>query len=468
MSGIGYDTTNHGLELIGVTSNVTLSSISGNQGTIDISTLKCGGTVIVLGPVAPYSIEGFTSKPAGFWFNFLGSIAEAGTLLNEDATATATNRIVGPHNEDMIGQGINATLFYGASRWHANTGNVALLVSSKTTATSTGDIGKLGGELSLVGDSMLLRNALDSARMRVTSDGLSLEARGVGDFVDVWAALGLRVASGLLGTSPGFIRVVEASASTPSVAAGEGMFWVRNDAPSVPMFTDDENTDWRISTHVVANLTARTDVTNSAAAQTLASYTMPANMPAGTTIRCDLGAPRRHGYRGHDHPRVPDKRNAAPGRERRPQHHERLHGRSDAQGVLHRARRLALRHAGVRHRLRRANDRQRNAGVGASSRVHRSPGECDERNGVDGSPGVQLRRRFGRRLQNPDRDHRKGCVRRTMIYIPRPKPFVVERTLLREGNLRVEVTRRIDDFDCASTITRTRRNGKETSFSIFP
>ena len=41
----------------------------------------------------------------------------------------------------------------------------------------------------------------------------------------------------------GFLQLVEESSSGPSVAAGRGMFWVRSDAPNVPMFTDDTNVD---------------------------------------------------------------------------------------------------------------------------------------------------------------------------------------------------------------------------------
>lgn len=44
------------------------------------------------------------------------------------------------------------------------------------------------------------------------------------------------------GSGP-FVRVSESSASTPSVGAGNGMYWVKNDAPSNPMFTDDTEVD---------------------------------------------------------------------------------------------------------------------------------------------------------------------------------------------------------------------------------
>lgn len=56
------------------------------------------------------------------------------------------------------------------------------------------------------------------------------------------------------GTAGGFLKLLESSASTPSVAAGFGMHWVRpadpwgGTAPSVPAFTDDTNVDHEVAT----------------------------------------------------------------------------------------------------------------------------------------------------------------------------------------------------------------------------
>ena len=43
--------------------------------------------------------------------------------------------------------------------------------------------------------------------------------------------------------SRGFLDITEQAASTPSMAAGHGLLWVRSDTPNVPMFTDDTNVD---------------------------------------------------------------------------------------------------------------------------------------------------------------------------------------------------------------------------------
>lgn len=59
-------------------------------------------------------------------------------------------------------------------------------------------------------------------------------------------ALSIQVDSS--GSVGGFLQCKEATASTPAVTAGYGMFWVLNDAPSVPMYTGDTNVDLRILT----------------------------------------------------------------------------------------------------------------------------------------------------------------------------------------------------------------------------
>lgn len=46
----------------------------------------------------------------------------------------------------------------------------------------------------------------------------------------------------------GFARFTEAAASTPVMAAGQGLFWVKNDTPNNPFFTDDTNADRQIAT----------------------------------------------------------------------------------------------------------------------------------------------------------------------------------------------------------------------------
>mgnify|MGYP001636530172 CR=1 FL=1 len=53
-------------------------------------------------------------------------------------------------------------------------------------------------------------------------------------------------ASTFVDLTNGFLRFQEQAASTPSMTAGKALFWVRNDTPNIPMFTDDGNVDFKL------------------------------------------------------------------------------------------------------------------------------------------------------------------------------------------------------------------------------
>lgn len=90
LSGDGTATLDH----IGSASRLVLSGSTGNLGTVDISTLLCGGSLFLSGVTGNWQIEGFSTKPAGFWFSLAaGNTAFTGQLLNEDATPTAALRL---------------------------------------------------------------------------------------------------------------------------------------------------------------------------------------------------------------------------------------------------------------------------------------------------------------------------------------------------------------------------------------
>jgi hypothetical protein len=105
------------LNYSGNTANVDISSPTGNQGTIDISALTCGGTVRALTPVADFQIEGFTAKTDGFWFVFWYNGLSTCTLFDEDVTATSTNRIRFPSNVNLVADLVYGILYYRDSRW---------------------------------------------------------------------------------------------------------------------------------------------------------------------------------------------------------------------------------------------------------------------------------------------------------------------------------------------------------------
>lgn len=89
----------------------------------------------------------------------------------------------------------------------------------------------------------------------VTTRFVSIVASGDDITLDTNADMNLnadmvRITSATAGANGGFLVIKESSASTPSMAAGDGMFWVQNTAPNVPMFTSDTNVDAEIITEL--------------------------------------------------------------------------------------------------------------------------------------------------------------------------------------------------------------------------
>jgi hypothetical protein len=222
-------------------SEIQLSSLTGNMGTIDISALTCGGSVRATSAAASaaWSVEGFTAKTEGFWFHFSSEtgVTNHCTLFNEDATATATNRLRLPASTDISSAGfLDGIFYYRDSRWSWISANPNQIAQNSTNyvrvsgggvpqvniATSTGDVTiAAGGEFTAAGDN------------------ISLDATNANGIVSITSASG---------AGGGALQITEQAASGATVNAGRGMLWVQNQAPSAPMFTDDTNVDREIAT----------------------------------------------------------------------------------------------------------------------------------------------------------------------------------------------------------------------------
>jgi hypothetical protein len=121
LAGAGLAYASGVLNYVGSTSVLTLTGITGNQGTVDVSTLRAGGTLFISAPTGDWSIEGFSgNNTQGFWFRlFVGSGAFVGTLFDEDATPTAVNRLRVIGGVDLIATRMQAYVHYNAAgtRW---------------------------------------------------------------------------------------------------------------------------------------------------------------------------------------------------------------------------------------------------------------------------------------------------------------------------------------------------------------
>ncbi len=140
------------LNYVGSTSLLRLTGVTGNLGTIDISTLECGGSLCIVAAAGNYQIEGFTStppKPEGFHFTLTASnTAVIATIFNEDSTASAADRIRCPNSEDFIGTNLQATVHAapadglpgGTNRWRFVAGASAPRYAVVDLVTTTGTI----------------------------------------------------------------------------------------------------------------------------------------------------------------------------------------------------------------------------------------------------------------------------------------------------------------------------------------
>jgi hypothetical protein len=157
-------------------------------------------------------------------------------------------------------------------------------ISGNSVLIDAGVIDVEGAEINLVtgttGDinldtlsniNLTAEDAIDIISTGDTTDNINLTANA--GRVDLTATQ-IRLNSS--GGAGGFLTFQEASASTPAVPAASGMFWVRNDTPSMPMFTDDTNVD-HVLIHVSGISTANSALTFSTSNITVTSVAVAAN-----------------------------------------------------------------------------------------------------------------------------------------------------------------------------------------------
>jgi hypothetical protein len=246
---------------------LTLSGISGNQGTVDVTSVGVGGSIFVSGPVADWQIEGFSvsgGNPQGYWFYLAcGNSAFRGTLFNEDTTPTGNNRIRCANAIDYTSEEMQAVIYYTGTRWMCTTG--AHLTQLQNAANNI-TVGATGNSSISVSNSI----SYTAAQHLFTSTNTTFDVNVNGCEIG--------------GTSP-YLVFNETATSTLSMSAGQGMIWVDDEAPTRLMFTNDENVDLPLNVHCVATKTTTTTVTSSTFASVI-SYTRPANADkVGTTYR---------------------------------------------------------------------------------------------------------------------------------------------------------------------------------------
>lgn len=125
------------VDLVGSTSNLNITPTAGALGTVDISTLLCGG-VLSFQSVTEATIDGFTAKTDGFFFfcHNRDAFTAAVIKLTEDNAATAANGIRTPDIRDLrLYKNDTVMLVYSNSRWRAVAWMPRLFLTGVDTVT---------------------------------------------------------------------------------------------------------------------------------------------------------------------------------------------------------------------------------------------------------------------------------------------------------------------------------------------
>ncbi len=101
---------------------------------------------------------------------------------------------------------------------------------------------RANGAFTLNGDAAITMQGVGQALLRSTAGVAGILADASSVSIVAGSGAVAMTASTFVSIN-NFLRFTEAAASTPSMSAGQGLFWVRNDAPNVPMFTDDTDVD---------------------------------------------------------------------------------------------------------------------------------------------------------------------------------------------------------------------------------
>lgn len=126
-AALSYDTATGAIDYVGEPNGISLGSITGAQGVVNIAALNCGGVVHHTAS-GNYDIDGFTAKSDGFWFEFVdrnvgGGVT--GTFNNNVGNTTTSIRPPGNVAFSTFTAGRVARFVYINNRWRPGVGATA-------------------------------------------------------------------------------------------------------------------------------------------------------------------------------------------------------------------------------------------------------------------------------------------------------------------------------------------------------
>jgi collagen triple helix repeat protein len=136
-----------------------------------------------------------------------------------------------------------------------------------------------------------LASGLGAGGIDLTGGDIAMNAAnagivGVSTTSMLLTAPALHLDSGAAGVNGGFLQIQESSASTPSLAAADGMFWVKDETPNQAMFTDDVDADWALGYRAPNVLTTNQAATAATTVLVAATFSVPGGtMRVGSLFR---------------------------------------------------------------------------------------------------------------------------------------------------------------------------------------
>ena len=256
------------------------SSTSGGTGDIFISTSSQ-----VAGPADPFGNFELRSDTGSIvlsteTFNFpevnlsgniefiIGSVYA--TTGNNPGDFTFTGGDIIENQNFAAGTEMNITLGDGTATISGGGGSFSVTAGNNTrAAAATNTTGVAGGIFLTAGTSALTGASAFGGQVEITAgDGVGTNTNGGSVTLTAGAGTGTEDAGSVVLTpgiasgagadgftdlTSGYLRLQE-QASVSGAVAGKGLFWVRDDVPNVPMYTDDTGTDFVLNAGGAADL----------------------------------------------------------------------------------------------------------------------------------------------------------------------------------------------------------------------
>lgn len=212
------------------------ATLQGRDAATTTAAARSGGTASVLGGAATVSGTGgaiTVTAGAGGTTGTAGTVTITGGAGGSTSGAAGGITIIGGTPVDGAGGAIAISGSAGVGTNRAGGG--ASFVAGNATGNAT------GGAVAITAGSGGATGTAGTITLTSGAGGSTSGAAGMIALTSGTPTSGARGVVRITNTSLEFIE--QSSVQGPTIAATQGRFWVRNDSPNVPIFTDDTGTD---------------------------------------------------------------------------------------------------------------------------------------------------------------------------------------------------------------------------------